>query len=90
MPLGAPPEQRLPLGPEPALEVGQERERVGREDPVDARDVAADDPDALDAGAHGARVSRRTVASIRPCGSLVATKISPRFTPPNGSRSTTQ
>ena len=44
----------------------------------------ADDLDAGDAAAHGAGVPRRTVASMSPCGSSVATKISPRLVPPNG------
>ncbi len=80
-------EERRALGPEPALEIGHDRQRVGRQDDVTARDARADD---LDAGrevpAHQ-RSDRRTVASISPCGSVVATKISDRFSRPNGVRS---
>ena len=90
MPLGAAAEQRLALGPEPALQVGEERQRRWREDAVQAGDREADDLDAQRARAHGAGVPRRTVASMSPCGSSVATKISPRLDPPNGVRSTIQ
>ena len=56
---------------EAAMEVGHERERVVGQDPVGAGDRLAPQ---LDAGWHAAASQpspRRTVASIRPCGSVV-------------------
>ena len=67
-------EQVQPGRTEAALEVGHERERVVGQDPVGARDVAAPE---LDARWQAGRCRacqpspRRTVASIRPCGSVV-------------------
>ena len=69
-----PTEQVQPGRTEAALEVGHEGERVSGQDPFGTRDVAAPELDARwQAGHVGAcqPAPRRTVASIRPCGSVV-------------------
>ena len=55
---------------EAALEVGDERERIVGQDPIRAGDRGAAHDDA---GRGHQRSPRRTVASIRPCGSVVDT-----------------
>ena len=66
----APPMQELEADTaELPLQVAQERDGVGGQDPVATGDVGAVD---LDPVGHGSGSPRRTVASMRPCGSVVA------------------
>ena len=58
-------------GTEPALEVGDERERIVGQDALRAGDGRAGDGDA--GRGHHDFAPRRTVASMRPCGSVVDT-----------------
>ena len=60
-------ESRLTEAP---LQVGHERQRVGRQDPFELGDLAAGDHHAI--GSHHDTSERRTVASMRPWGSVVA------------------
>src|SRR5262245_33736222 len=83
-------EQIEPGRPEPALEIGDERERVGRQDPVRTRDVATPQLDPVRQCHHRQTSPRRTVASMSPCGSVVATYTSRSLVNPNGDRSTSQ
>ena len=71
--LVSPVEEVEASAPEPPLEIGDERERLPGQDPLRARDRA---PSNLDAGRTTRQRQpspRRTVASMRPCGSVVAT-----------------
>ncbi len=63
-------QQVQPDRPEPALQVGDERERVIGQDALGARDCGASDSDAR---RRHQPSPRRTVASMSPCGSVVDT-----------------
>ena len=74
LPLHAAAEEVQPARPEPALQVRHERQRVGGQDPVDlgdgARGGARPRPGAW-CRSWSQSSPRRTVASMRPCGSVV-------------------
>ena len=83
-------EQRRPFRPEPALEIGHDRERRRASGSVVARDARARRSRRPGRRVLTAPAPATTVASISPWGCSVATKISPRSRWPNGVRSTIQ